>query len=104
MFSRADKRLIFYPAGRPGAEYSVPEGTRIIGAEAFANASMLLKIHVPEGVERIEQRAFYLLGAFSEDGSRYEGDIVISLPDSLKEIQSGIVHPFLFLGGNNDGM
>ncbi len=50
--------LIAYPLGSPALEFSVPEGTRGIGQDAFMNCVTLRGITLPEGLEAIGQNAF----------------------------------------------
>ena len=56
LFSKPEKRLIFCPDTKE--EYSVPEGVRIIGEDAFHSCNNLKSIILPESVERIENFAF----------------------------------------------
>lgn len=79
LFSRTDRKLICYPAGRQEAEYDVPEGTRIIGAYAFAYNRALRVLRIPEGVTDLEEMA---LGASpTKEGLR------IYFPASVTQIQ-----------------
>ncbi|MBR6230706.1 MAG: leucine-rich repeat protein [Lachnospiraceae bacterium] len=67
-------RLIAYPASLPGS-YRVCEGTKIISSDAFAS-SRLSEVILPEGLERIENYAFY----------NTPGLHAPAFPDSLKSI------------------
>lgn len=83
LFSRADRKLICYPAGRQETSYDVPEGTQILGPYAFNRNQALNILCIPEGVTVIEEMA---LGAMpNRDGLR------IMLPESLTQID---IHQF----------
>ena len=57
LFSKKDKRLIFYPASKTDKEYAIPEGTEIIGSASFADASFT-SVTIPNSVKTIEDLAF----------------------------------------------
>ena len=50
--------LICYPAAKSGGEYSVPEGVKKIGDNAFRNVVNLKKVIFPAGLTEIGQWAF----------------------------------------------
>ena len=59
-----DGELLFYPRDRQDREYTVPDGTRAIGEEAFYSCSYLEKVTLPDTVYTIGKSAFqncYLL-------------------------------------------
>ena len=58
LFERATGRLISYPYNRKAADYSIPQGTREIGAYAFYCNSSLKQISIPEDVTVIGEGAF----------------------------------------------
>lgn len=58
LYSKEDRRLLWYPCGRGGAEYVVPDGTRIIGCGAFTDTN-LERIVFPASVESIGATAFW---------------------------------------------
>ena len=58
LFDTTTGTLIAYLLTAPATEYTVPEGTLVIGNDAF-NASSLISIRIPEGVTEIGERAFY---------------------------------------------
>lgn len=58
LFSKDGLTLAFYPAARTDDVYTVPAGVRVIGANAFRNATMLFEVNFPETLERIEEAAF----------------------------------------------
>lgn len=83
LFSRAEKKLICYPAGRQAEVYQVPDGTRVIGENAFRGVKTLRRIDLPEGVERIEGGAFSVstIPMNEETGQRR---LTVSLPRSVR--------------------
>ena len=52
LFSKQDKRLVWFPAMSSDNRYFVPEGTKIIGADAFYS-SIVMFLAVPDSVETI---------------------------------------------------
>lgn len=57
LFNKDTSTLLWYPATRKGKEYTVPEGTKRIGYEAFY-ASPLEKIVLPDSIEELPGGAF----------------------------------------------
>lgn len=57
LFNYADSVLLWYPAKRSGKTYTVPDGTRRIGSDAFSYVD-LEKIVLPESVEELGVSAF----------------------------------------------
>ena len=53
------EELVFYPAGRTDAAYTVPEGTFSIGSYAFSGNHHLTKITLPDSLTTIGDSAFY---------------------------------------------
>ena len=78
LFSKPDRRLIYYPQSIDHTEYSIPYGTKIIGGSAFFWNWKLIGIHIPNTVVTIEDYAIY--GCFALT------DIII--PDSVSSIGS----------------
>lgn len=70
--------LIFCPAAAAGDEYVVPKGVREIGTQAFAELHELRRVILPMGLQTIRERAFIDCGLET-----------VSLPDSIKRIESG---------------
>ncbi len=61
LFSADGETLICYPAGKQDVSYSIPEGTRVIGQEAFFGMNFFLKeLHIPASVEKIGTIAFHI--------------------------------------------
>ena len=59
LFSKTDRRLICYPCSLPAEEYTIPNGTRAVGEEAFAGCGRLKKVLFPDSVTTIGNLAFY---------------------------------------------
>ena len=61
LFSKDKKKLLGFPpakiGNRLGGKYEIPEGTEIIGKEAFLSADIAVVV-LPSTVNRIEKRAF----------------------------------------------
>jgi hypothetical protein len=91
--------LLFYPPGKPGAAYTVPDGIEKIGDSAFDD-SKLESVVLPEGLVEIDHHAFYGTGITSivlPDSVEIIGDWAftssrisnINVPSSLKEVGFG---------------
>lgn len=76
LFGKADKRLICYPCAFTADSYAIPQGTEIIGEDAFAGCKNLASITIPEGVTRIGDAAFY----------NCDGLMSITIPESVTRI------------------
>ena len=83
LFRKEDKQLICFPGGLIQADYSIPEGTLIIGDLAFCYCSSLNMISIPDSVVSINSGAFYKCSSLAS----------ITLPDH--EIEMG---GFVFAG------
>ena len=59
LFDKNLTKLLQYPAGNTQKEYTVPESVKTIGKEAFSSCSALEKINLCDGLETIEENAFY---------------------------------------------
>ena len=57
LFSKDKKRLIAFPAGRVDNQYFVPNGTEIIGENAFEHCK-IMEVVLPPSIKRIEPDAF----------------------------------------------
>ena len=79
LFEKSTKRLICYPLTLTASEYSVPEGTQIIGDNAFYSCDLLNSVTLPNSISSIEDGAFSYCDALSS----------IELPDSLLDIGYG---------------
>ena len=78
LFGKLDARLIKYPQARTETEYSIPNGIRNIGYEAFSDCVALTKINFPGTIENIDGAAF----------SFCNGITVMELPASVKTIKA----------------
>ena len=58
MYSKDQKTIIAYPAGRAGTTYAIPEGVIGIADGAFGGCTNLMEISIPEGVTSIGPTAF----------------------------------------------
>ncbi len=58
LFSKADRRLVCYPNGLTETAYSVPEGTEVIGDEAFYGCFSLGCITLPDSVTTVHGSSF----------------------------------------------
>lgn len=76
LFSKPDRRLICYSVALTASEYTVPEGTEIVGANAFLCCDHLQRVVIPEGVTTIESGAFSMCPNLAE----------VTLPASLSAI------------------
>lgn len=57
LFSRPDHRLIWYPESRKDKEYTIPDGTEIIGEWSFGFSKMAAVV-LPESITNIHEYAF----------------------------------------------
>lgn len=65
IFSKDQKTLVQFPAGRKGS-YTIPTGTTTIGRYGFYQCDSLKQVTVPEGVQKLEDYAFGLLPSLTE--------------------------------------
>jgi len=71
--------LIYYPINKPSDNYIIPDGTKIIGGNAFAKANKLKNITFPSSLNNIEGSAFSLCSALES---------ITNNADNLQEIGS----------------
>ena len=79
MYSKDGSAIIKCPDGMEGA-YSIPEGVKTIGEEAFYGCKLLTKITIPDTVVKIEKKAF----------QNCESLIDINIPASITEIKESV--------------
>lgn len=104
LFDKTQKKLVAFRVGDLGASYDIPEGTVIIGSDAFQCTS-LQHITIPESVKVIEKSAFgacELLesltlpeGLVSIEKSAFSNCWEmksINIPESVTEIGDDIFH------------
>lgn len=58
LFSADGKTLLQYPAGKPLAEYTIPDGVESIAEMAFEGCTELRSVAIPESVTEIPESAF----------------------------------------------
>jgi len=103
LFDKTEKKLIQRTASMTNVNYTVPEGTLIIGEEAFRDYDNLMRLTIPGSVTTIEKDAFSSCGAlievnFSsgllsiEEGAfNYCGALeTIVLPDTLESLGKAV--------------
>ena len=66
VYSKDQKMIVAYPAGRPDTAFAIPEGTTGIGNGAFYGCTNLTQVTIPEGVTSIGDRAFYTCTGLTE--------------------------------------
>jgi len=76
LFDKEKQSLIQYPRNRDRTDYIIPDGIKIIEAEAFYGCKKLVNIVLPESLEIIREYAF----------KKCEGFKSITLPMSLQFI------------------
>ncbi len=82
LFSKDQKMICSYPAGRSQKNYAIPAGVSDICYEAFAGCSALTSITIPEGVTGIEYQAF--AGCLSLTS--------VTIPESVTAIGGGVFY------------
>ena len=80
LFSKADKRLFAYPSHKKAAAYAIPEGTKIIGEDAFSHCENLTSITIPDSVREIRDGAFAVCTALTS----------ICIPNSVTSISDSM--------------
>jgi hypothetical protein len=58
LFDKNKERLIWYPQGKAGSSYTIPESVTVIGEYAFENCIGLTSVILPKSLTSIEQTAF----------------------------------------------
>ena len=79
LFSKADKRLIYYPRGSASSSYVIPQGIAVIGDAAFKLSENLNTVIIPDSVTTIGSQAF--MASFD--------DLTVIIPDSVTTIGAG---------------
>jgi len=59
LFNKGTDTLIRYPEGKQGTHYTIPNGVKSIGKEAFCNCMGLTSITIPDSVTSIGAGAFF---------------------------------------------
>lgn len=103
LYSKIEKKIIYFPPTLPSKTYYVPEGVLAIGDKAFYCCSSLQNIIMPNSLSSIGDEAFYYCdslisvtipnnvtnigkGAFEECGSL----VSVKLPDGITSIEDGM--------------
>ena len=76
LFSKQDKRLVWYPMTASAKAYAIPQGINIIGDYAFSFCSSLVSVTIPDSVTAIGDYAFFRCSSLAS----------VSIPDSVTEI------------------
>ena len=66
VFSKDQKTIVAFPAGRPETTYAIPEETERIGNGAFSGCSNLTAVTIPKGVTSIGDSAFFCCTGLTE--------------------------------------
>ena len=75
LFSKDGTTLMRFPCGREG-DYTIPDGVKTIGSDAFSNCNGLTGVTIPEGITAIEIQAFHGCNSLT----------TVTLPESLSII------------------
>ena len=86
LFSKKDKRLVWYPLTKEDTVYEIPRGTLMIGGGAFSGCENLSGVTIPDSVINIGLFAFVMCNHLSG----------ITIPDSVTSIDS-----YAFFGCEN---
>ena len=76
LFSKADKRLVWYPVTKTDASYEIPNGIRVIGENAFNLCTSLTSVSIPDSVTTIGKWTFALCKTLTS----------VNIPDSVTTI------------------
>ncbi len=79
LFDSEKHILVAYPSGKTGNTYTVPEGTRVIGSNAFSYMDHPNTVILPDSVRRIEKDAFKI------------HQLQLTIPAGIEEIEPGAV-------------
>lgn len=79
LYNTRDAELVFLPYSQVGREFTLPEGTRSIGAFAFDGYTNLEVIHLPRSLERV--------GDYALSNIMYLQPL--TLPEGVREIGEG---------------
>lgn len=98
LFSKPDKRLVCYPNAKFDFLYEVPEGTLVIGENAFFAPQYLFSIKLPDSLKSIGDYAFersFLSSITIPDSVEIIGANPFNLCEQLKNIQVSLEHSYL---------
>jgi hypothetical protein len=77
LFNKDKTTLIQYPAGKPDANYVIPDGVESIGESSFIFSQYLTSVTIPEGVVNIAEGAFMYCHELTS----------VSIPESVESIE-----------------
>ena len=66
LYARADQRLVCCPPGLNMARHEIPQGTRVIGSNAFTRCDALEEVVIPDSVTEIGDYAFSYCKSLTE--------------------------------------
>lgn len=108
LFDKEQKKVISYAEGTLPTKLSIPEGTLVIGMDAFGECITVREIEIPNTLQEVEMSAFYdrISGKYSfpaleritiqegswKIGKRWFADLSmeeITLPETLQVIDDG---------------
>ena len=92
VYSKDQKTIAAYPAGRPDTAFAIPEGTTGIGNGAFYGCTNLTQVTIPEGVTSIGDRAFYTCTGLTE----------ITIPEGVTSIGDRAFAGYYTFGGGTE--
>ena len=90
VYSKDQKTIIAYPAGRAGTTYTIPVGVTDIAGGAFGGCINLTEVSIPKGVTSIGGSAFsgYHAGYFIDNTSMYlTGSVLPASPTSINNCE-----------------
>lgn len=90
LYSKSDKRLVSYPRGVSWMSFSVPDGIKTIGENAFMCARYLEELFFPDSLEAINAHAFdscELLELTLPESIKMVGDHAFSFCNELKTVE-----------------
>ena len=90
LFSKDKTKLVYYPANKTEAVYTVPETVTTIGTYAFTNAQNLATVVIPDSVAQIEANAFngFNIRDIYFEGTQEEWNaFAVATDESLKTVQ-----------------
>ncbi len=70
LYSKDKKKLVLYPNGKSDKKFEIPEGTEVIGENAFLGSEQDKKITVPATIRKIEE-----FGLADTKNITFEGDV-----------------------------
>ena len=92
VYSKDQKMIVAYPAGRSDTAFAIPEGTTGIGNGAFYGCTNLTQVTIPEGVTSIGDCAFAGYSTYDKNHTQHTVNMnltSVSLPNSLTSIGGG---------------